>query len=250
MKQNNIDYKKYVFSKKELVINIGIGLLLDIIVSFIFYRSIIAFLLFLPGIIIFLKIRKKYLLEKRLRIFNNQFKDAIQSLSASLSTGYSIENSIKECTKDMKNFYGEDSYIFIELKNIIRQINLNIPIEKVFNELGERTNLEDIIIFASIIQIAKKGGGNLISIIKSTITTITEKNEIRKDIYTAISSKRFEQKIMNLVPIFIILYVDFSSPGLISKLYGNLFGVLIMTVCLFLYLGAYYISHRITSIEV
>jgi len=241
---------KIKFTKIELLKYISIGILIDIVISYLFYRSVLAFFVFLPGLIVYMKILKKNLANKKAYILNLQFKDAILSISASLNTGYSLENSIKESYKEMILLYGEDSYICDELRNMIRQIGINIQIEKIFEEFSGRTGVEDIELFASVLQIAKKGGGDLISIIKSTATNISEKVDVKREITSLISSKKYEQSIMNLIPLFIIVYVDFTSPGLISKLYGNVFGIIVMSVCLIFYIGAYLLSNKITKIEV
>ncbi len=105
-------------------------------------------------------------------------------------------------------------------------------------------------LFTSILQIAKKGGGDLIGIIKMTAGNISDKAEVNREIETIISSKKYEQMIMNFIPVFIIAYVDFASPGLLSQLYGNLFGVIVMSVCLVIYITAFLLSVKITGIEV
>ena len=42
-------------------------------------------------------------------------------------------------------------------------------------------------------------------------------------------SKRFEQKIMNVVPVAIMLYIGLTSPGYFAPLYGNLRGIALMS---------------------
>lgn len=241
---------EYRLSRKENIKYIASGLGCLGVISYLFYRSIIAFIILSPLIILYMKFIKKELIKKRLEKLNYQFKDAIISISASLSTGYSLENSIKECYKEMNLLHGEDSLICIELKNMIRQIGLNIRIENIFEEFAGRTGLEDIEIFSSILQIAKKGGGDLIGIIKNTSGAISEKSDLNREIQSVISSKKYEQRIMNLIPLFIILYVDFASPGLITKLYHNFIGVMVMTFCLILYGLSFLLSIKITQIEV
>ena len=55
---------------------------------------------------------------------------------------------------------------------------------------------------------------------------------------------------MDVVPIGIIAYLKISAMGTLDVLYGNLFGVCFMTVCLALYVGAIYLSERILDIRV
>ena len=70
-----------------------------------------------------------------------------------------------------------------------------------------------------------------------------------EEIDALIAAKAFEQKIMSLMPACIILYMRVSFHGFIETLYGNLFGVIVMTACLALYAAAFLWGKKIVSIE-
>ena len=59
-----------------------------------------------------------------------------------------------------------------------------------------------------------------------------------------------EQVIMSMMPFGIILYMQLTSPGFLQILYGNLFGIITMSVCLGIYFFAYWMGCRIVDIEV
>lgn len=250
VKVSEMEYEKYKLSYKEIMLIVVISAFIIGCISYLFYRSFIVIIFLSPLSILIYKSRKKQLINKRLKELNLQFKDCILSISASLTTGYSIENSLKESYKEMKILYGERSLIGIELINMIRQVDVNIPIEKVFFDFAKRTDLEDVKLFVSVFQIAKKGGGDLTKVIKSTANNISQKIEVKKEIDTLISGKRYEQTLMNIIPMLIILYINYSSPELLKPLYKNLLGVIIMTACLIVYVFAYCLSKTIVNIEV
>ena len=64
------------------------------------------------------------------------------------------------------------------------------------------------------------------------------------------AAKRFEQKVMNILPLLIVLYIDFSSPGFFNIMYTTIIGRMCMSVGLTVYLFAIYISKRLLNIEV
>ena len=55
---------------------------------------------------------------------------------------------------------------------------------------------------------------------------------------------------MNVVPFFIIFYVELTSKGFFDILYHNLFGNLVMTVTLGIYLLSVYMAERMTDISI
>mgnify|MGYP001737679429 FL=1 len=64
------------------------------------------------------------------------------------------------------------------------------------------------------------------------------------------AAKRFEQSVMNIFPLFIILYIDISSPGFFNIMYTTIIGRLCMSMGLIVYLFAMYISKSLLNIEV
>ena len=77
-----------------------------------------------------------------------------------------------------------------------------------------------------------------------------DKIDVKKEIEATLSAKKSEQMIMSLMPAGIILYLKLTSPGFLSVLYGNLFGMCAMTLCLGIYVLSYWLGRRIVDIEV
>ena len=50
--------------------------------------------------------------------------------------------------------------------------------------------------------------------------------------------------------IFILIYLSLSSPGFLAPLYHNIFGIIVMTVLLLMYLAALMVIERIVAIEI
>lgn len=244
------DYSEYRFSVRERFVYTAEGLLLAAVIGYFFYRSWIACAALLPVLCFFMKEKKKELAQKRRRELSIQFKDLILAVSANQKAGYSVENAFRESSKDMVMLYGEDGIICTEIKYIIAGLNNNIVLEKLMLDLGMRSGLPDIMQFADVFLIAKRSGGNMTDVLAKTASVIEQKIETDKEIQLMISAKKMEQKIMNMVPFLIILYIGSTSRGFFDVLYHNLIGVIIMTVCLMFYAAAYVLSKRIVDIEV
>lgn len=83
--------------------------------------------------------------------------------------------------------------------------------------------------------------------IYSSSLMIARKIDVRQEIQTLLSGRRMEQTVMKAMPFGILLYVGVTYPGYFDMLYHNWQGVVIMTVCLAIYLGAYMVSDRILA---
>lgn len=248
--RKNVDYKEYTLSVREYIIYCFEGLMLFGIISYFFYRSIVALILMIPLLPIFLKTKKKELSKRRRDELNVQFKDAVLAVSANQKAGYSVENAFREAYKDMAMLYGKESHICKELNYIAKGLDNNVVLEKLLYDFAIRSHIQDIMQFADVFMIAKRSGGNMTEILSETADTIDQKISVDKEIQVLVSSKKMEQKIMNAVPFVIIFYIDMTSKGFFDALYHNLIGIVVMTICLAVYLAAIMISGKLVEIEV
>jgi tight adherence protein B len=228
----------------------GEWLLVCSVIGWLFYRSIIAIIILFLFVKFYFKDKKSLLNAKRKKELNIQFKDAISSLSSALAAGYSVENAFVEAYKDLLLVYSKDALIMKELLFIIRKLEMNETIEYLLEDLAKRSGDEDIKSFTEVFAIAKRSGGDFISIIDMTTNSISGKIEVKREIDVILSDKKLEQRIMNVIPIMIILYVGSTSKGFFDSLYRNIFGVIIMTICLGIYGFAYLLGRKIVDVEV
>lgn len=218
--------------------------------DYVFYRSYAAYLIFLPLGILYPLIKTKELKQKRLERLNLEFKEGILLLSSFLSAGYSVENAFSASVKELILLYGEEGLITREFSHIENQVRMNLSVEKALTEFANRSSLEDVKNFAEVFVAAKRSGGELVSIMGHTSSVIRDKVMVRQEIMTLTASRQFEQRIMNLLPILIVIYIDLTSPGFFDIMYTTGLGRLLMTICLAVYALAYWLSGRILDIEV
>ena len=226
------------------------GFLKSAAILFLFYRSFLIVVIFssIYGIYSVPVGRKRRIRDWRWRI-NLEFKEVMIGLAGSLNAGYSIENAFEEALKDLKILYGNESKLANEIENIVYMINLNQPIEEVLMNFAEYTKVDDIYSFAEVFQTAKRKGGDLIEIARSTASRISSRIEVKREIKTLLAGKSMEGKIMNFIPLGIIAYFWICSPGFLDCLYIGT-GRIVMTVLLIVYLSAFKWNERIMDIEV
>lgn len=245
-----MDYTKYNFTKTEFAIHFIIILGGFAIVAKLFFGAYSYLIFLLPLYFPVLKYRKEQLNEKRKQEVKQQFKDALISMADSMNVGYSVENAIQESYKEMVVLYGRSSYICNELLEIIRKIELNSTVEQAFNDFAKRVSIDEITLFSQIFNVAKRTGGNMASLIQMVANNISESFRIGEEISVSISEKRLEQRVMSVVPIGIIGYINVTSPGFLDVMYETVAGKIIMSVVLVVYIIAVLMSERIMQIDI
>ena len=244
------NYWQQDIRKYEYLLALLQGGLLISLVSYLFYGTWICAILFSPYLIWYIKSWEKQLVKKKQAKFRLQFKEAIQSLSAALNVGYSVENAMRETVKDLKGIYKKDEKILREFSYMIRQLQMNVTAETVLREFAQRTADEDVQTFVTVFNMAKRSGGDTLEIIRNAVRQMSEKLDVEREITTLVSGKKLELKIMTMIPLGMVLYMRISFPEFLDVLYGNMAGVIIMSGCLLVYLVAYEMGKRIVEIEV
>ena len=164
--------------------------------------------------------------------------------------GYSVESAIKTCVRDLERLYGKGTDIVEEFRYIESQQHISVPLEELFLDLGSRSQVEDIENFASVFYTAKRTGGDMNRVIQKVARMLGDKIDVKKEIEATLAAKKSEQMIMSLMPAGIIMYLQLTSPGFLSVLYGNPFGIATMSICLAIYATAYWLGRKIVDIEV
>lgn len=244
------DYEVYHFTKKEALKYLVQSLLLCAAVDYLFYKNVWVLVFMLPVPALYLKWKKRQLIRERKKKLNYQFKDALNSLSVAVQAGYSVENAVSACARDLERLYEKNDDIMEEFHYIESQQRVSVPVEELFLDFGERSRVEDIENFAAVFYTAKRTGGDMDKVIQKVARMLGDKIDVKKEIEATLAAKKSEQMIMSLMPAGIILYLQVTSPGFLSVLYGNPFGICAMTVCLGIYGLAYWMGRRIVDIEV
>ena len=234
--------------KKEIIWVLIKGLGILAFIEILFYNSLIAVLVGSPFLFFYCKSEIAKLKIKKSEKLADHFKEALSAVVVALRAGYSVENAFVEAYKDLAYRFGEKDVMVSELLLINRQVKNNTPMEQLLGKFAQNTGSSDIKDFAEIFKIAKRSGGDMGEIMEHTISIITRRMEIKEEIRMLTAAKKYEQKIMNLVPMGIIFYIRMTNPGYFDSLYHNTAGIVIMTAALCIYAVAYYMSEKILAI--
>lgn len=239
------DYCRYRLEGGDLIRAAGIGAGAVMLLSALFYRSSWAVLPLAPIGCLTVRFLQEQKGESVRMELAEQFKECILSVSASLQAGYAVENAFLESREDMLSLYGDRSYIYEELERIRRGLAVNISLEELLLDFGERSGCGEILQFAQLFSIAKRGGGSIPEMIRTSANLIGQKLTAKQEIQTMLSGRKMEQNIMRVMPFGILLYVGSAYPGYFDSLYHNLAGAAVMSLCLIFYLLAIVVGEKV-----
>jgi len=245
----NIDYDTYILNKKEQVKYFSISLFAAFVVSYVFYDNIVVSILLS---LIFAFIMKKYyiyyLKNKRKEFLKNQFIELLQSLSASISAGRQMGEALEEGLAAIRSSYSSDSPLVIELEYMVMSIKESREEEEqLLKNFAKRVKVRDISSFVEVYAICKETGGDMEKAIVKTSQIIMEKLSIEKEMRVLSAQKKFEGKLISIMPILVIIFLRMTSPSYLDPLYSTLAGRIIMSFSLIGMGYAYYLTEKITK---
>lgn len=245
------DYDQYTMSRQEWLFCVLGGALCCFFIAYVFYRSVVFAALVTPLGLFYPRLKTRELIRQRKNELAMQFKEALYALSSSLSAGRSVEEAFKESLQDLALIYPDpQTSIIQEFKFIVRRLEMNETIEQALSDLARRAHLEDIESFVDVFVISKRTGGNIVEVIKNSSAIIGDKLQIKQEIETLLAERKFERKILNIMPIGMILILSLSTGDYMAPVFETLAGHVAMTVAIILLGAAFVISGKIMKIEV
>jgi tight adherence protein B len=245
------DYRSYSMTASEtrryyLVACLGAAAL-----GALFYHNLFAAAILACAALPCKKYYGAYLAARRRMELSVQFKDLLASLSSSFMTGRQMTEALSEAEKNLSIMYDDDAPIMNELRLINRRLTAGRESERdVLFDFAARSANEDIEGFVDVYFTCLTTGGDTIRAVRRASELIMDKLTVRNEIATLTSQKRFEARILAVLPPLILVFLQLSSPDYIAPLYGTPPGVLVMTMCLAVMGVAFYWSTKITDIEV
>ncbi len=246
-----VDYNDYALSIKEKRKYLLGSYLLIFCIAYLFYDSISAAVL--SGTLAFAGIDsyKNYLRDKRKAVLKNQFRDLLYSLSSSFASGRQITESIGEAILNLEANYDRNSPIMIETKRMYSSLHdARASEEAVLSDFAMRSGIKDIINFVDVYIICRTTGGNLERAVMESSRILMEKIEIDEEIRVMTVQKKFEGRIICLMPLGVILFLRLASPDYMQVMYESVAGRIVMTISLACLAYAGYLIKKITDIEV
>ena len=189
-----------------------------------------------------------YLKDKRMKNLLYQFRDMMESLSASYSAGKNTQGAFLDACGDLIGIYGEKADIVKELKLIVDGIYNGQSVEEMLSNFAARSHLDDIESFATIFEVTNRYGGDMRRVVGETREIINDKIETELEIQTLLTANKNDLNIMIVMPVLIMLMLN--GMGNMSIVQNTPLNVLVKIGALALFGTAYYMGRKIVDIKI
>ncbi len=242
-------YRKTLNVRDKLIV-IFQGIALCGFIAWIFYDSVFAVALLPLTMLFCYRNRREKLKKIWAEKFDLEFREILVAIANALESGYSIENAFRDAQDNLHLLYGDGGILNKDLQELNTKIKMRVSAEQALNEFAEKYPTEEVLGFAGVFSFARRLGGGYMQNIRRTAEKMEEKLELKQDIRTAVAEKQMEFRVMCIMPIGILSYVKLTSKDFLNPIYGNMQGVVVMSICIGIYLLSFYLGKRIVDIRV
>lgn len=228
-----------------------IGFILGFIVVFIFYKIIVASVIggIIYGVFNIFAMRRKGI-DKRLFKLRMQFFDLLEAMAVSLRAGNPPIKALESAKNDLSVLYSEDSDIIVEIKIMLSKFQNGYMLSQAFDDLAERSELEDIKSFASVYSTIEGKSSRADEIIRETQQIIADKMEIELEMETLMTAAKSEANMMLLLPLVMLLVIGYAGAGFMDAIYTTPTGRLVATGGLLVFFACTIMINKFSKIEV
>jgi len=153
--------------------------------------------------------------KKRRKKAVSQLPEALDVIVRSLSAGHPVPVALNLVGREMPDPIGSEFGIAAD------EIGFGAGVATAIQRMSERIDHEDFSLFAAMIRLQERTGGNLAELLRANAKTIRDRQTMRLKIKAASAEGRMSALILNLAPIGVWMGVNTMAPDFYGEVEGH-----------------------------
>jgi len=181
---------------------------------------------------------------RRRAAFGEQLPDVLQLIAGSLQSGFSLAQSLDAVVKEgTQPAAGEFSRALAETR-------IGAVLDDALDRIAVRMASDDLHWVVMAIRIQREVGGNLAEILLTTVTTMRERAQSRRQVRALSAEGRLSAYILLALPVAIGAFFYYSNPEYMQPLHTTAIGiVMLIGAAISMAVGSFWMS-RLVKVEV
>jgi tight adherence protein B len=188
----------------------------------------------------FLSFRAK----RRAKKFEAQLPDVLTLLASSLATGFSLAQGVDAVVRDASEPSAK------EFSRALAETRIGTPLEDTLDHLAKRMDSVSMAWTTMAIRIQRQVGGNLAETLRTTATTLRERESLRRLVRGLSAEGRLSAYILMALPIGLFLYMLVGNRPYIEILWTNPIGWGMLIAGSVSLIAGYFWMRKVVDVEV
>jgi tight adherence protein B len=181
---------------------------------------------------------------RRLRAIDRQLVEGLTHVANAIRAGFAILQAFDAAAQRLQPPLSE------EFGRLVADVRLGASLEDALVSMGKRIDSYDLDLVITATLIQRSTGGNLTEILDNVSETIRERDRIRAEVRTFTAQQRFAAWVLALWPAFLAFAFFLLNPDLMSNLWTETTGIILLIVAVTLQVLGFLTIRRIIAIEV
>jgi tight adherence protein B len=181
---------------------------------------------------------------KRCEAFADQLPDVLQLVASSLRSGFSLSQAVDAIVRDRTEPASS------EFARGLAESRLGVPLEDALDGVAERMRCQDLAWVVMAIRISRDVGGNLAEVLLTTVRTMRERAQLKRQVRALSAEGRLSAYILIGLPIVVAAWFALIRPEYLRLLYTTPLGITMIIIGVIgLLVGSWWMS-RVIKVEV
>lgn len=185
-----------------------------------------------------------FLKSKRVTTFSNQLSPFLILVVNSLRAGQTFMQGADIASKESPD------PIAVEFRQVIKEVNLGLPVEQSMDNMLLRVPCEDLKIVVAAYTIQRKVGGNLATILETTAETIRDRIRIQGQIDVLTTQGKLSGLVVGGLPFAIAGIMCVLRPEMMFPFFTDIVGKILIGIAFVLLLFGILTIWKIISIDI
>lgn len=159
-----------------------------------------------------------YLGKRRQKAFVMTLPDMLSLLAGSMRAGYSLMQGVEAVSQEISEPMGK------ELRRVVTESRLGRDLEESLDGVAERMNSADFAWAVVAIRIQREVGGNLAELLLTVGETMTQREQLRRDVATLTAEGKISAIVIGLLPVGLGGAMYAMNPGYMGVLFSDPLG--------------------------
>ncbi len=192
----------------------------------------------LPALYVTLKKRR------RLHAIDRQLVEGLSHIANSIRAGFAMLQAIDAAAQRLQPPLSE------EFSRLVTDVRLGASLEDALTAMGDRVGSYDLDMVITAILIQRSTGGNLSEVLDNVAETIRERDRITGEVRVLTAQMRFAASVLSLWPVALGGIFFLLNPNLMSNLWTEPAGVVLLVIAVVLQVLGFFTIRRIVAIEI
>jgi tight adherence protein B len=185
----------------------------------------------------------RFMRNRRMIQFEEQFPEAIDLLARALRAGHALTTGLSMVAEEMRAPVGP------EFKRLFDEQNFGMPLPQALKAFAERIPTLDAKFFVTAVLTQREAGGNLSEVLDNLSSIIRDRFRVKRQVRVISAHGRITGWILSALPVSLGLFFAFTSGDTYSKFYTDPLGIRMIVGALVLQVIGVFIIRRIVRIE-